>query len=116
MNIEELILMILEQKNNSDIEEIKVDLNRICMPGFGNDQLDIGYIDYLYKHYKSEIQAISNIQSVIGNTISNVQIPKVIDMRNYLIKIAIIKICNKKSIQYEVKRLDDINYCMGLLN
>ena len=39
MNIEELILKILEQKNDSDIEEIKVDLNRVCMQGFGSDQL-----------------------------------------------------------------------------
>ena len=116
MNIEELILKIQEQKNDSDIDEIKVDLNRICMQGFGSDNLDMGYIEYLYKHYNNEIQVINRIQSNVGNNIVNPQISRIINMRNYLIKIAIIKTCNKKSIQYEIQRMDDINYCMGLLN
>ena len=96
MNIEELILKILEQKNDSDIEEIKVDLNRICMPGFGYDQLDMGYVEYLYKHYNNEIQTIRNVPIGVGNNLINRQISRVEDIRNYLIKIAIIRICNKK--------------------
>ena len=116
MNIEELILKILEQKNDSDIEEIKVDLNRVCMQGFGSDQFDIGYIDYLYKHYNNEIQAIRSVSIGVGKILINRQISRVEDIRNYLIKIAIIRICNKKLIQYEIRRMDDISYCMGLLN
>lgn len=116
MNIEELILKILEQKNDSDIEEIKVDLNRVCMQGFGSDQFDIGYIDYLYKHYNNEIQTIRSVPIGVGSNLINRQISRVEDIRNYLIKIAIIRICNKKLIQYEIQIMDDINYCMGLLN
>ena len=116
MNIEELILKILEQKNDSDIEEIKVDLNRVCMQGFGSDQFDIAYKDYLYKHYNNEIQAIRSVSIGVGKNLINRQISRVEDIRNYLIKIAIIRICNKKLIQYEIQRMDDISYCMGLLN
>jgi hypothetical protein len=37
-NINELILKILKCKSDSDVDEIKVDLQRICNQGFGNDQ------------------------------------------------------------------------------
>ena len=116
MNIDELILKILEQKNDSELEEIKVDLSRICVAGFGNDKFDLGYIDYLYKHYNKDIQVIYNIQSALANSMDNIQVSKVINIRNYLIKIAIIRICSKKGIQCEIQKMDDINYCMGLLN
>jgi len=82
MNIEELILKILEQKNDSDIEEIKVDLNRVCMQGFGSDQFDIGYIDYLYKHYNNEIQTIRSVPIGVGSNLINRQISRVEDIRN----------------------------------
>lgn len=116
MNLEVLILKILEHKNNSDIDETQIDLKRICTPGFGSNQADMGYVAYLYKHYNNEIQVIKNMQVSIGNNIINRQISNVEDIRNYLIKIAIIKICNKESIQYEIKRMNDIDYCMRLLN
>ena len=115
-NLEVLILKILEQKNDSDIDELQIDLKRICAPGFGIDEADMGYVEYLFMHYNNEIQAIDRMQSNIGNNIINPQIPRIMNIRNYLIKIALIKICNKKSIQYEMKRMNDIDYCIGLLN
>ena len=73
MNLEVLILKILEHKNNSDIDELQIDLKRICTPGFGSDQADMGYVAYLYKHYNNEIQVIKNMQVGIGNNIINRQ-------------------------------------------
>ncbi len=116
MNLEALLLKLLEYKNNNDIEELKVDLKRICDPWFGNDQIDNGYIDYLYKHYNNEIQYIYNSLISSGNTINDMQISRKENIRNYLIKIAIIRICNKEAIQYEIHRMNDANYCAELLN
>ena len=48
-NVKELILKILKYKSDSIIDEIKVDLQRVCIQGFGNNQEDIGYICFLLK-------------------------------------------------------------------
>lgn len=116
MNLDALILKIIEYKNNSELEEVKVDLNRVCTQGFGNDTADIGYMSYLYKHYSNEIQFINSFQQPILNGINNKYISDVENIRNYLIKIAIIRICNKEAIQYEIQKMNDTNYCMNLID
>ena len=54
-NVKELILKILKYKSDSGVDEIKVDLQRICSQEFGNSQEDIGYVNYLFKYYSKEI-------------------------------------------------------------
>lgn len=116
-NVNELILKILKYNSDSDIDEIKVDLPRVCSQGFGNDQEDIGYISYLFKHYSREINIINstNMSSIRMNVMSNGNISSVENIRNYLIKIAIIRICNQKSIQYQIQNMNDPNYCINLI-
>lgn len=114
-SIEELILKILEYRSSSDIDEIKVDLQRICVYGFGNDNEDIWYVKYLFKHYREEINFINNMTLPIGMSVMNNKISDVENIRNYLIKIAIIRICNKKAIQYHIQNMDDPNYCINLI-
>lgn len=116
-NINELILKILKYKSGSDVDEIKVDLQRICNQGFGNDQEDIGYVRYLFKYYREEINIInSSISSMRMNVMNNRNISIVEDIRNYLIKIAIIRICNQKSIQYQIQNMNDPNYCISIID
>ena len=67
-NVKELILKILKYKSNSGVDEIKVDLQRICSQGFGNSQEDIGYVNYLFKYYSQEINIINNINGMKKNT------------------------------------------------
>ena len=83
-NVKELILKILKYKSDSSIDAIKVDLQRVCIQGFGNNQ-------------DGNISSVENI-------------------RNYLIKIAIIRICNQKSIQYQIENMNDPNYCINLID
>ena len=73
MNLETLILKLLEYKNDNDIEELKTDLKRICTPWFGNDQIDIGYIDYLYKYYNTAMQHINNLLIKMWNNMNNIK-------------------------------------------
>ena len=115
--VEKLILKILEYKNDTSLDEIKVDLQRVCIQGFGNSQEDIGYICFLFKHYAQEISFIESRTLPIGiNTINNGNISNVENIRNYLIKIAIIRICNQKSIQYQIENMNDPNYCINLID
>lgn len=60
-SVEDLILKILKHKSSGEIDEIKVDLQRVCTYGFGSCQEDIGYIEFLYKHYSQEISKINNM-------------------------------------------------------
>ena len=46
-SVEDLILKILQHKSSGEIDEIKVDLQRVCTYGFGSCQEDIGYIEFL---------------------------------------------------------------------
>ena len=116
-NVKELILKILKYKSDSSIDEIKVDLQRVCIQGFGNNQEDIGYICFLFKYYAQEISFIESKTLPIGiNTINNGNISSVENIRNYLIKIAIIRICNQKSIQYQIENMNDSNYCNRLMD
>ena len=59
-NVKELILKILKYKSDSSIDEIKVDLQRVCIQEFGNNKEDIGYICFLFKHYAQEISFIES--------------------------------------------------------
>ena len=113
-NVKELILKILKYKSDSIIDEIKVDLQRVCIQGFGSNQEDIGYICFLFKHYAQEISFIESRTLPIGinnGTISNVE-----NIRNYLIKIAIIRVCNQKMIEYHIENMNDPNYCINLID
>lgn len=38
------------------------------------------------------------------------------NIRNYLIKIAIIRICKEKGINVIIEQMDNPNYCMSLLD
>ena len=114
-DIDLLISKILEYKLDSSIEEIKVDLQRIVGMQYGQEQIHEGYIDYLYKHYSAEINYIrSNIRN---NTINyNPNFSIIIDIRNYLIMIAVIRICVKTGISFEINRIDTVDYCLKLFN
>lgn len=115
-NVNELILKILKYKSDSDIDEIKVDLQRIYSQEFENDQEDIGYVRYLFKHYNEEINIINDSTSSMRiNVMNNRNISIVEDIRNYLIKIAIIRICNQKAIQYQIQNMNDPNYCINII-
>ena len=50
------------------------------------------------------------------NVMNNRNISIVEDIRNYLIKIAIIRICNQKSIQYQIQNMNDPNYCISIID
>ena len=116
-SVEDLILKILKHKSSGKIDEIKVDLQRVCTYGFGSCQEDIGYIEFLYKHYSQEISKINNMTLQIrNNEINNRSISNVENIRNYLIKIAIIRICNQKAIQYQIEDMNNPNYCINLIN
>ena len=115
-NVKEPILKILKYKSDSGVDEIKVDLQRICSQEFGNSQEDIGYVNYLFKYYSKEINIINNITASMGmNVINNRNISRVEDIRNYLIKIATIRIGNQKSIQYQIQNMTDPNYCISII-
>ena len=115
-DIEFLISKILEYQLDSSIEEIKVDLQRILSMIYGQEQVHDGYMDYLYKHYNVEINHIrSNI--INNNAINyNANFSKIIDIRNYLIKIAVIRICIKTGIAFEINRIDTVDYCLKLFD
>lgn len=116
-NVKELILKILEYKSDSGVDEVKVDLQRICSQGFGNSQEDIGYVNYLFKYYSQEINIINNITSSMRiNVMNNRNISRVEDIRNYLIKIATMRIGNQKSVQYQIQKMNDPNYCINIID
>lgn len=118
-DIDLLISKILEYKLDSSIEEIKVDLLRIVGMLLGQEQIHEGYVDYLYKHYSVEINHIRSniINNNINNTINyNPNFSKIIDIRNYLIMIAVIRICLKTGISFEINRIDTVDYCLKLFN
>ena len=116
--IEKLIIKTLEYKNDTSLDEIKVDLQRVCANGVGNYQEDIGYIRFLFKHYAQEINFIKNETMQIGmNTTINIRpISTLENIRNYLIKIAVIRICKKKLISCQIESLDDPNYCINIID
>lgn len=114
--ISELVQKILNYKTDSNVEEIKVDLKRVCTKMFGYDNADIGYIQYLYKYYNNEIIFIKRMESMVSsNTMINTRKNSDIEeIRNYLIKIAIIRICQKETINYQ--DLSNPQYCIKLLD
>lgn len=116
--VEKLILKILEYKNDTSLDEIKVDLQRVCANGFGNYQEDIGYIRFLFKYYAQEINFIENRTMKIGmnTTINTRPISALENIRNYLIKIAVIRICKQKLISCQIESLDDPNYCINIID
>ena len=113
-NVKELILKILKYKSDSIIDEIKVDLQRVCIQGFGNNQEDIGYIYFLFKHYAQEISFIESKTLSIEKNNGTISIVE--NIRNYLIKIAIIRVCNQKMIEYHIENMNDPNYCNRLMD
>lgn len=118
-DIELLISKILEYKLDSSVEEVKVDLQRVVGMLYGQEQVHEGYIDYLYKHYNAEINHIRSniINNNINNTINyNPIFSKINDMRNYLIMIAVIRICVKTGISFEINRIDTVDYCLKLFD
>lgn len=115
-SLSSLLTKILEQKGNDDVEEIKVDLKRVIVPNFGIDKADLGYINYLFKHYQNEINYIDSKMSLLPNGFGGQQISLVENIRNYLIKIAIIRICNEKEIEYSIEKINNSNYCLGLFS
>ena len=115
MNIIDLIYKILEYKSDSEIDEIKIDLKRVVDPKFGSNESDVGYVNYLYNHYSSEIQTIKETQINVGYNMTNQNISYIVDIRNWLIKIAVIRICKEKMIKCEIDKIEDIDYCISLL-
>lgn len=112
-----LILKILEYKIDSSIDEIKVDLKRVCEKNFGNTVEDNFYIEYLFKYYSYEINIIREKIFSTGIGVANYgNISLKEDIKNYLIKIAIIRLCNKEFIKYQIERLCDIDYCINLID
>lgn len=111
-----LITKILEQKEKADIEEVKIDLKRIIVPDFGCDKADFGYIEYLFKYYQNEINYINSMKTILPNNFGGYQMSQIENIRNYLIKIAIIRICKEKGINVIIEQMDNPNYCMSLLD
>lgn len=112
-NLELLIANILNYNNHSSLEEVKVDLQRIVNMEKNFEATDEGYINYLFKHYRSEISFLYSIRN-IGN--SNQNISDIQNIRNFLIKIFIIRTCIEKGINYEISLIDNVEYCLNLLN
>jgi hypothetical protein len=114
-NVSLLITKILEQKGKDDVEEVKVDLKRVVVPNFGYDKADLGYIEYLFKYYQNEINYINSSVRRSPNNFRTHQISPIEDIRKYLIKIAIIRICKEEEINVIIEQMDNLNYCIGLL-
>lgn len=71
------------------------------------------YVEYLFKHYENEINYMNSIfpRTFVGYSISPIQ-----NIRNYLIKILLIRECTAKSIDYEIEKINSVEYCNELLN
>lgn len=111
-----LITNILKEKCGDDVEEVKLDLKRVLVSDFGADKADLGYIEYLWKHYQNDISIIESAKSLITNNFSLNQTSMVENIRNYLIKIAIIRICKQRNIDVIIGRMDNIDYCLELVD
>jgi hypothetical protein len=115
-NVELLITKILEQKVKDDVEEVKLDLKRVVVLNFGCDEADLGYIKYLFKHYQNEINCINFSIRKSPNNFRQYQISPIEDIRNYLIKIAIIRICKEKDTNVIIEQMNNLDYCIDLLD
>lgn len=129
-NVESKVIRIVEEilkeKATEEINEVKVDLKRVMkIPVQYNNyigkyefyQNDYGYLMYLFEYYKTDIDNINSASIININYGTTNSIPFNIEMRNYLIKIAIVRLCNKKGIEVAFDRLNnnDLDYCLGLL-
>lgn len=123
--MEELIRKIIDDKANEEIDEVKVDLERVINIRTYNinntiniDSVDYGYITYLYRYYDDEIKWINANSILIPIYQVNIEFSAKDDMINYLVKIALLRICKKKGIQIMMDRINknDINYCKGILD
>lgn len=116
-NVKELILKILKYKSDDSIDEVKVDLQRVYDEKFEYTEEDIGYVKYLFKHYEYEINIIRQMMFSTGISMMNSKyISLVEEIQHYLIKIAIIRVCNKKMIEYHIENMNDLNYCNRLID
>lgn len=113
--IENIIIKIFQEKENEDIEEVIVDLKRITDRNFGKGFRDKCYIVYLYTYYANEINYINSSRTLTSENKTTEVISDIINIRNYLIKIAILRICKKKSIDLVINQIDNIDYCLDIL-
>ncbi len=108
-----IIEKILQAKASEDVKEVQVDLKRVWANNFGQGDRDGCYIKYLYQYYANEINEIDSFSSVYN---SKTYISEIENIRNHLIKIAIIRIAKEKGLKLATERLSEPTYCINVLD